>query len=167
MSQYNICPETGEKLYCPPHVEFGPSRTKQSFKDETDINRIIARHGLAQTISHLAKFENQYGDYTEWDDLLDAHSKLSKGTAIFDELPGEVKREFNQNPGEFFAFVNNPANKDKLHLVLPELARPGTQMPRASKTKGHVDTAERKAAEVQAQAPQPPQETGASEAPSQ
>jgi hypothetical protein len=61
--------------------------------------------------------------------LLHAHERLEKGKEIFQALPGEVRREFGQSPAEFFNFVNNPENSERLAEVLPALAAPGTQMP--------------------------------------
>ncbi len=102
--------------------------TKQAFKDDTDINKILAKAAMGDTITHLAKHGAVYGDFTEIDDLLDAQQKLARGTAIFMDLPGEVRREFNQSPKEFFEFVNNPDHADRLPQLLPGLAKPGTQM---------------------------------------
>ena len=104
-------------------------RTKQAFKDASDINKILARAQKGDTISHLAKYGAVYGDFTDVDDLLTAHEKLARGTEIFNDLPSEVRREFGQDPAEFFRFVNDPANADRLADVLPDLAKPGTQMP--------------------------------------
>ncbi|AXL14806.1 internal scaffolding protein [Microviridae sp.] len=104
-------------------------RTKQAFEEQTDVNRIMARAAKGETITHLAKYGAVYGDFSDIDDLLTASARLNKGVEIFKALPGEIKREFHNSPGEFFNYVNNPENKDKLHEVLPGLAKPGSQMP--------------------------------------
>ena len=109
-------------------------RTKQAFKDQTDINKILHRAAKGDTISHLAKHGAVYGDFSDIDDLMQAHDRLQKGMEIFEALPGEVKREFNQSPQEFFNFVNDPKNADDLARVLPQLAAPGTQMPAPRRT---------------------------------
>ncbi len=103
-------------------------RTKQSFKDETDINMILARAQQTGVISHMAKHQPTYGDFADFD-FLEAQMFLAKGKEIFADLPSEVRREFEQSPSKFFAFVNDPDNVDKLHEVLPGLAAPGKQLP--------------------------------------
>lgn len=105
-------------------------RTKQSFKDSTDINMILAKAARGDAISHLQKHGAVYGDFTDMDDLLSAHEKLSRGQQIFDELPGEVRREFANNPADFFRYVNDPRNVDKLHEKIPALTKPGNQLRR-------------------------------------
>lgn len=109
--------------------EYKDGRTKQSFKDATDINKILSKAQKTGTVSHLAKHEGVYGDFSDIDDLMTAHERLQRGQQIFDELPGEVRREFNQSPAEFFNFVNDPKNAGQLHKVLPALAKPGDQRP--------------------------------------
>lgn len=100
-------------------------KTKQAFKDETDIDLILARFQVSGAVSHMAKFEPQYGDFADFD-FLDAQLNLNKGLDIFDSLPSEIRREFNQSPQRFFDFVNDPVNKEKLDVLLPTLAEPGS-----------------------------------------
>jgi len=101
-------------------------RTKQSFKDETDIQKILHRAQKAGTMSHLDKYEGTYGDFSDFD-FLEATIQLTKGREVFDALPSELRNEFNQSPAEFFRYVNNPANAEKLRDKLPGLAAPGRQ----------------------------------------
>lgn len=107
-------------------LDYSDGRTKQSFKDSTDINKILAKAEKAGTLSHLEKYEAEYGDFSDFD-FMTAQLQLAKGKSIFDELPAEIRREFNQNPAEFFEFVNDPANAGELKKKLPELAAPGRQ----------------------------------------
>jgi len=102
-------------------------RTKQAFKDETDINKILHRAQKAGTLSHIQKYEGSYGDFADFD-FFEATIQLTKGREIFDALPSELRMEFNQSPAAFFAYVNDPANTDELLKKLPALAMPGRQM---------------------------------------
>ena len=110
-------------------VQFGKSRTKQSFKDSTDINKILRKAQKTGTISHLQKHGASYGDFTDIPDLLTAQSRLIRGREIFEELPSELRSEFDQDMGKFFAYVNDPANVNDLARLLPALAEPGRQFP--------------------------------------
>ena len=101
-------------------------RTKQSFRDVTDINKILVRAQKAGTISHLAKYEGFYGDFAEFD-FSEAQNKIAKANTIFAELPSELRSEFDQNPRKFFEYANDPENVGKLAKLLPGLAEPGRQ----------------------------------------
>jgi len=105
--------------------KYTDGRTKQAFKDETDINKILHRAQKAGTLNHLQRFQGVYGDSDF--DFLEATIQLTKGREIFDALPSELRREFNQSPAAFFDYVNDPANKDELLEKLPMLAMPGRQ----------------------------------------
>lgn len=100
--------------------------TKQSFKDETDINKLLVRAQKSGTMSHLDKYEATYGDFADFD-FMEAQMNLTKGREVFDDLPSEIRAEFNQSPAQFFAYVNDPANVDSLYKKLPGLAQPGRQ----------------------------------------
>lgn len=103
-----------------------PGRTKQSFKDSCDVNKILTKMQKAGTLSHLEQHGAEYGDFSDFD-FQTAMNRLARGKTLFERLPAEVKREFNQDPGKFFEFVNRPENIGRLQKVLPKLAEPGRQ----------------------------------------
>ncbi len=107
--------------------KYTDGRTKQSYRDECDIVKIMARAEKAGTISHLEKYQGVYGDFSDFD-FEEQTQKLTRGREIFDELPGEIRKEFAQSPAAFFAYVNDPANAEDLRAKLPKLAAPGRQV---------------------------------------
>ncbi len=111
--------------------KYKDGRTKQCFKDECDIDKIMQRAAKGGTISHLNKYEGVYADFSEFD-FFEHTQKLTKGREIFDDLPAEVRQEFGQSPAKFFAYVNDPANIKELAKKLPALAAPGRQLPQTS-----------------------------------
>lgn len=109
-----------------PKKEYKDGRTQKAFTDETDINKIMQRAQKTGTISHISRFQARYGDFSDFD--FHAHQiKITEGREMFDLAPSEIRREFNNDPAEFFAYVNDPENKDRLHELLPGLAKPGRQ----------------------------------------
>lgn len=129
--------------------------TKQGFKDSADINKILAKAAKGGTISHLAKHGATYGDFSQIDDLMAAHVQLEKGRAVFAELPGELRREFDNDMAKFFNYVNDPANAGKLEELLPKLAEPGNDLPQIKHTIENPPT-EPPAAAAATTAPEPP-----------
>ncbi len=107
---------------------YDDGRTKQAFKNQTDIVKILAKAQKVGSISHLAKHEATYGDFESFD-FFEANNTIAKANSIFAELPSELRSEFDQSPGKFFNFVNNPENVGKLDKIFPDLARPGRQFP--------------------------------------
>lgn len=68
------------------------SRTKQSFKDDCDINLIVKRHASTGLWDHLAPVPATYGDFTASRELLAAVELVDQANASFAELPAEVRR---------------------------------------------------------------------------
>ncbi len=110
----------------PTAKDYKDGRTKQAFLDETDINKILKRAQKTGTISHLNKHQASYGDFTNFDFFAN-QIMLAKGREVFDDLPSELRNEFANSPGDFFKYVNDPENKDRLGELLPGLAAPGRQ----------------------------------------
>lgn len=90
----------------------GLSRTRQEFRDECDINRILASYQRTGALQHFAKYSGSYGDFTACD-YQTAQNLILRARQLFDELPSSVKREVS-TPEGFLAFVQNPANADKM-----------------------------------------------------
>ncbi len=108
-------------------TEYKDGRTKQSFRDETDINKIIQRAEKTGTISHLNRHQGSYSDFADFD-YFGNLQKLTRGREIFDDLPAELRNEFEGSPTKFFNYVNDPANVGRIGELLPELAEPGRQL---------------------------------------
>lgn len=125
MSRYYA--ENGKFFY--PDYSAAEERTVQSFKDSTDINKIVARFQKTGALSHLQKYGGEYGDLADFDyqtELL----RVARAKEIFDELPGEVKREFGNDPSAFFKYAADPKNVNELATLLPRIAEPGSFFPK-------------------------------------
>ncbi len=103
-------------------------RTKQSQKNQCDINKLLEKAARSGSLSHLDKFEARYGDFSDFD-FTEHAIKMAEGQTIFENLPGEVKREFDQSPDKFFKFVTDPQNAEKLPELLPAIANRGEYFP--------------------------------------
>lgn len=110
--------------------DYSDGRTKQSFKKSVDINFILRKAQRAGGLSHLATYQGEYGDFSDFD-FLDVQVKLARAREIFDALPSELRKEFNQSPAAFFEFANDPENAGRLEELFPILAQPGRQFPAA------------------------------------
>ncbi len=103
-------------------------RTKQSQKDECDINKLLERSARSGSLSHLDKYQAVYGDFTNYD-FQENQMKIAQAGTIFEELPAEIKREFKQSPAKFFEYVTDPENAERLPQLLPEIANRGNYFP--------------------------------------
>jgi len=140
-----------------PDITYEDGRTKQCFKDECDIDKIMTRFNVTGTISHISKFEGRYADFSDFD-FHEQTTRLSQGREIFDALPAELRKEFGQSPAKFFAYVNDPANIDKLEEKLPALGQPGQQLPRTASPDADLEAADAAASDGTTEAIKTPPE---------
>lgn len=99
-----------------PRVQFNfirPSMTKQSFKDEVDINNIMAKFQKTGAIKHFAKHAPTYGDATPIE-LMDAQNIIANSSSMFEELPSSIRKRFDNDPVKFLAFVQDEKNTDEM-----------------------------------------------------
>ncbi len=91
----------------------GPSRTKQSFRAESEIENIMARYVKTGIIDHLSRFGAEYG-FASSVSFHEAMNVVSKAEQMFDALPAAVRQRFSSDPGEFLEFVQNPENQEEM-----------------------------------------------------
>lgn len=89
-------------------------RTKQSFKEEADINNIVKKHGREIIKRNAEAAVQAYGDFTEINEYQDAQNLVIKSNQNFEKLPSAIRRKFGNNAGEFLEFATNPKNQDEL-----------------------------------------------------
>jgi len=110
----------------------GPGRTKQSFKDECDINRIMARYAATGTLDYLTKKEAQFLDVSDLD-FQNAMQIVTESREAFMLLPSALRDRFSNDPAKLLGFLSDPSNLDeaiKLGLVNKPLPLP--EAPKAS-----------------------------------
>jgi len=99
-------------------------RTKQSFKDECDVNRIMARYLSTGELPNLNNVEPQYLDCTAFD--YQQHQNFIAGAmSLFHELPSAIRSRFQNSPAEFLDFCSQEKNRPELAEM--GLLRPNTE----------------------------------------
>lgn len=91
-----------------------PSRTKQSFKAECDINNIIKKYDKTGLLTHVNHAIAQYGDFTETNEFQDALNLVETSKRNFSQIPSEIRNRFGNNAGIFLEFATNPKNIDEM-----------------------------------------------------
>lgn len=107
-----------------PHpAPVGHSATKQEFRDDADINRIMAKFQRTGAISHFAKYGATYGDFPACD-FQHAQNTLLRARQMYAELPSNIRALYN-SPETFLAFVQDPKNLPKMREL--GLAKPAAE----------------------------------------
>lgn len=113
-----------------PHVRVsfettGLSRTKQSFKNECDVNNILKNYNKTGVMP-----ENfNPGEYRDLDgtDYQEYMQTVASANSMFEELPSAIRKRFKNDPAQLLSFVHddkNVAEAHKLGLLRDDYSRP-------------------------------------------
>lgn len=117
-----------------------PSLTKQSFKDECDINNIVSRFAKTGVLDHEVLVKPKFGDFLGVSDYQSALNQVIEAEEAFDNLPAKVRSRFKNQPVEFLEFCADEKNYHEmveLGLIEPSqsvapkgsgVAEPGAQI---------------------------------------
>lgn len=102
-------------------LEFDPDEgmTHQSFKDECDINTIVARFGLTGELPGDFRMPVS-GDFTGVTDFHTAMNMVRDAQDNFMRMPAELRKRFGNDPQVLMEFLEDANNKDeaiKLGLI--------------------------------------------------
>lgn len=106
---------------------FGASLTKQEFKDECDINHILARLQDGPPKPWASPPSLRYGDFAAAPDFLAAQLLVKAAEEQFLSIRADLRERFNHDPATFLRFLHDPANRDearKLGFLKPAVPAP-------------------------------------------
>lgn len=85
---------------------------QQEFKDESDINTIMARYMKTGQLDYVNKHQPQYAE-VDAIDFQEAMETVAKGKSMFAALPSDVREKFHNSPAEFLEFINDEKNAEQ------------------------------------------------------
>jgi len=94
---------------------FPNTLTKQSFKDECDINNILKKYESTGVLPSLILENPQYGDYSDVPAYQTALDTVMKAEEQFMSLSAKLRDRFDNDPAKFLAFVDDPSNAQELY----------------------------------------------------
>jgi phage internal scaffolding protein len=91
-----------------------PSRTKQSHRDECDINTILQGYNRTGLLQHVAQHQGVYDDVSDVPSYHEAMNLIARAGQSFDLLPADMRKRFSNDPAEFLAFVHDEKNREEM-----------------------------------------------------
>lgn len=93
-----------------------PSLCVQSDAIDADINVIVERYGITQSMPGAVRLP-EFADYEGIFDFQTAMHAVIEGQREFDALPAKLRARFNHDPQEFLEFVSTPGNEDEMRVL--------------------------------------------------
>lgn len=97
----------------PTHIG-GESMTEQCHGEECRIDNVIKKYRETGVIDRINQKHPQYLDMTGSKTLHEAYNMMTQAQESFMELPSNVRKDFNNDPGLFVDFMQDPKNREKI-----------------------------------------------------
>ena len=109
-----------------PTINSGPTVTKQSMKEECDINNILARYVKTGLLTPVVKRPPMFMDVSNVGDYRTAVENVQQAQELFANLDSGTRARFNNDPAEFLDFAVDNDNRDELRELglLPKADTP-------------------------------------------
>jgi len=116
-TRYNYDRDLHSRMFSQPR-EIGedPSLTQQQFKDECDINYIMAQFGKTNKVPTTLRVPT-YGDFSGVGDYQTAMNVLVATRESFMQLPAKLRERFHNDPQEFLTFVEDKENLEESYKL--------------------------------------------------
>jgi len=117
---------------------YGKTVTKQAFKDDCDINKIMARFIKTGIMDHVRDHGPQYG-FASSDTFRESMEIVAKANSMFEELPSKIRNQFENDPGKFLDFVQDEKNLTEMQeMGLATKSIKETKQPFIAKTESEL-----------------------------
>lgn len=122
---------------CSTVVNDEPSLTIQSEKDSCDVNLIVARYAQTGAMGNIRTDQPMYGDFSSAVDYNEALLKIQQAEDSFMELPANVRKRFDNDPGKLIDFLGDVKNREEaISLGLVNPAPQASQVPQGAGKQG-------------------------------
>lgn len=95
----------------------GISRTKQEYKDDVNVNLIVARFRATGNMTHLNRREPMYGDFSNPLDLQVQMEQVARAQQEFDTLPASVRQAAKNDPVTYLEMCLSEEGLDVLEAA--------------------------------------------------
>ena len=85
----------------------------------------MAKYQKTGLLAHVNRHHGNYGDFMQATDYHTAHNQMLAAEEAFLSVPAKIRATFENDPGKFLEFCQNPDNLDEMReigLLPPKLA---------------------------------------------
>jgi phage internal scaffolding protein len=86
--------------------------TEQAHKNQCDVNHIIQKYDKTGLINHISRIEAKFGDLTG-DDYKTMADRVINAQNMFNDLPAEIRKRFENSPENLLRFMDDPNNRNE------------------------------------------------------
>lgn len=114
MAKTQVVPRNAYSPRHPVKVDTGPGLTKQSFKDQCDIHKILSQYARTGRLTHVSSRPSMFIDVSDLPDYRSALQNVKEAEVLFMSLPSATRLQFKNDPAVFLDFCTDPENEGEL-----------------------------------------------------
>lgn len=111
-------------------LKCGPGKTKESFRDECDVKKILAKYIRTGKMDHMRNAALGFADVTGIGSYQDCLAVIANAEEAFNSMPALVRKRFDNDPVQLDLFLRDSANEAEarsLGLLAPVPVPPAPQ----------------------------------------
>lgn len=110
MKKIEVRPDGSRRVYT---ENLEPSMTDQQWKDDCDVNHIMARYVKTGHLTHLQSKPGMYADLSKITDLVGAYEDIAQAEEAFKALPSRLRNKFDNDPVKLVEYLQDPKNLEE------------------------------------------------------
>lgn len=91
-----------------------PTMTEQHHADVVKTQNIMKQFQATGIVQHMNNRPPIYEDLSGAPDFYEAQKIIAAANSMFEEVPAQIRREFEHDAGKYLEFIQNPENAEKM-----------------------------------------------------
>lgn len=96
-----------------PTVDCGPGLTRQDFKNECNVNKIVAKFSMNDLALGMQQNPGQYADLSSVGSYHESLIIVDRANETFAKYPSSLRKKFQNDIGKFLQFMDDPKNLEE------------------------------------------------------
>ena len=101
------------EVYVDPGISCGPGKTKQNFREQVNINKMIERYKKTGMLDHVNARAPFYGDVSDIISYQESLAIVARANELFMNMSSTVRERFANDPAKMIAFLQDEKNLDE------------------------------------------------------
>jgi phage internal scaffolding protein len=89
-----------------------PSLTKQSFKDQCDLPRLM-RQGVPNAVGWVNTASPSFGNFADAQSFEEAQNSVAETKSAFENLPSAIRQKFKNSAANMIEFLSKAENREE------------------------------------------------------
>ncbi|AXL15389.1 internal scaffolding protein [Microviridae sp.] len=91
--------------------------TEQQHKDACNINVIMKKYSNTGMLPQITQRQAQFINALDSHDFMEAQFILAEARSMFEDVPSDIRLQFDNDPNKYMLFMSNPENREAIEKM--------------------------------------------------